>query len=180
MRSPSVLVHSLGIFSTLGDFRLLFLLRDRIARLDVSTVQQAAKRYLTRQNRTVAQFVPEELPPIKHARPPVDVAVMLQDFHGGATVQPGEPFAQTPAQIAKAHRFVVDGVKLGQRLATALTGGPRFAWLPYALLWLGLVTGAIIGATAFPMIGLAGLWFAAAIALGLAGAALLLVRSETR
>lgn len=71
-------------------------------------------------------------------------------------------------------------VKLGQRLATALTGGPRFAWLPYALLWLGLVTGAIIGATAFPMIGLAGLWFAAAIALGLAGAALLLVRSETR
>jgi hypothetical protein len=36
-------------------------------------------------------------------------------------------------------------VKLGQRIAGALTGGPRLAWLPYALLWLGLVTGAVGG-----------------------------------
>lgn len=114
VRSPGDLVHSLGIFSTLGDFRLLFLLRDRTTRLDVGAVQQAAKRYLTRQNRTVAQFVPEELPPIKHARPPVDVAVMLRDFHGGAAVQPGEPFAQTPAQIAQ--RVIEKKLPTGMRL----------------------------------------------------------------
>ena len=33
-------------------------------------------------------------------------------------------------------------VKLGQRIAGALTGGPRLAWLPYALLWLGLAGAA--------------------------------------
>ncbi|MFT3722865.1 MAG: YoaK family protein [Hyphomonadaceae bacterium] len=69
-------------------------------------------------------------------------------------------------------------VKLGQRLAATLTGGPAWAWLPYALLWLGLVTGAVIGALAFPVIGLAGLWFAAAIALALSGMAFLLARAE--
>ena len=68
-------------------------------------------------------------------------------------------------------------VKLGQRIAGALTGGPRFAWLPYALLWLGLVTGAVVGALIWPLIGLAGLWFAAAVALGLAGAAWAMTRT---
>ncbi len=114
VRSPQELAHSLGIFSTLGDFRLLFLLRDRTARLDVVTVQQAAKRYLTRQNRTVAQFIPEELPPIKHARPAVDVATMLKDFRGGAKVQPGEPFAQTPTQVAQ--RVIEKKLPMGMRL----------------------------------------------------------------
>lgn len=69
-------------------------------------------------------------------------------------------------------------VKLGQRIAGALTGGPRFAWLPYALLWLGLVTGAVTGAVAWPLIGLAGLWFAVAAALVLAGSAWAIARSE--
>ena len=33
-------------------------------------------------------------------------------------------------------------VKLGQRLAGAMTGGSKTAWLPYAILWLGLAGGA--------------------------------------
>lgn len=69
-------------------------------------------------------------------------------------------------------------VKLGQRIAGGLTGGPRFAWLPYALLWLGLVIGAVTGAVAWPLIGLAGLWFAVAAALVLAGSAWAIARSE--
>ncbi|WP_267378342.1 MULTISPECIES: YoaK family protein [unclassified Sphingomonas] len=59
-------------------------------------------------------------------------------------------------------------VKLGQHLAAALAGGPRFAWVPYLLLWLGLVAGAIAGAAVFPVLGLRALWIATA------GAALLL------
>lgn len=54
-------------------------------------------------------------------------------------------------------------VKLGQRVATALSGGDRWAWIPYGLLWLGLVGGAVIGATLFPMFGLAGLWLPAIV-----------------
>lgn len=65
-------------------------------------------------------------------------------------------------------------VKLGQRLAAALTGGSRLAWIPYALLWLGLVAGAVAGALAWPHVGLAGLWFAAAVSLALSGVAWLM------
>ena len=59
-------------------------------------------------------------------------------------------------------------VKFGQHLAAALAGGPRFAWAPYLMLWLGLVAGAIAGAAVFPIMDLNALWLAAA------GAALLL------
>lgn len=59
-------------------------------------------------------------------------------------------------------------VKLGQRIATALTGGDRWAWVPYFLLWFGLVLGAICGALIYPQIGLIGLWLPAAALFALA------------
>lgn len=58
-------------------------------------------------------------------------------------------------------------VKLGQHLATALTGGPRWTWAPYLLLWSGLVSGAICGALIYPHLGLQGLWLPALALLGL-------------
>lgn len=65
-------------------------------------------------------------------------------------------------------------VKLGQHLAAALAGGPRFIWASYLLLWLGLVAGAVAGSAAFPILGLGALWIAVAVAaLLLAGAAAL-------
>ncbi len=71
-------------------------------------------------------------------------------------------------------------VKLGQRIARALAGGPKMDWLPYAMLWLGLAAGAITGAVLWPFIGLGGLWLAAAWAVMLAGGALVLARRENR
>ncbi len=52
--------------------------------------------------------------------------------------------------------------KLGQKLALALGGGERFAWLPHLGLWLGLVAGGVLGALDFAWIGLDGLWIATA------------------
>lgn len=52
-------------------------------------------------------------------------------------------------------------VKLGERLTAAFFGGERWAWLPYLLLWIGLVVGAAIGAALFPLLGLDALWIAA-------------------
>jgi uncharacterized membrane protein YoaK (UPF0700 family) len=62
-------------------------------------------------------------------------------------------------------------VKFGQHVASALSGGPRTAWVPYLLLWLGLVFGAVCGALAFSHLGIQALWIAAVAALGLAFAA---------
>ena len=64
-------------------------------------------------------------------------------------------------------------VKTGQRLAKALRGGDPLAWVPYALLWLALTSGAAIGAAAFPYLGLSLLWLVAAAFAGLAAAAAL-------
>lgn len=64
-------------------------------------------------------------------------------------------------------------VKIGQHLTTAFAGGPRFAWVPYLLLWLGLIGGATAGATVFPILDLKALWIAVALA------ALLLVGAAT-
>lgn len=55
-------------------------------------------------------------------------------------------------------------VKMGQRLASALLGGPKLAFLRHLALWLGLLSGAFIGAVAHNRIGLDAIWLAAAAA----------------
>ncbi|MBU4432923.1 MAG: DUF1275 domain-containing protein [Alphaproteobacteria bacterium] len=59
-------------------------------------------------------------------------------------------------------------VKAGQRIAAALTGGDRWAWGPYALLWAGLTVGGALGAAAYLKFGILALWGAAAIVATLA------------
>lgn len=53
-------------------------------------------------------------------------------------------------------------VKIGQRLALALRGGPRFGWAPYLIQWSALAFGAFAGAMLYPRIGLSALWLASA------------------
>ena len=55
-------------------------------------------------------------------------------------------------------------VRIGQRLADALSGGPRWGWLPWALLWAGLVAGGVLGAFAWLQLGIGALWIGAAVA----------------
>jgi uncharacterized membrane protein YoaK (UPF0700 family) len=59
-------------------------------------------------------------------------------------------------------------VKAGQRIATALTGGERWAWGPFVLLWSGLTLGGALGALAYLRLGVLALWGAAAVVAGLA------------
>lgn len=58
-------------------------------------------------------------------------------------------------------------VRMGRALAAAMTGGPRWHWAPYLLLWTGLVGGATLGALSYGAIGLFGLWGAAIVAAAL-------------
>lgn len=59
-------------------------------------------------------------------------------------------------------------VKIGQRLALALSGGPALDFVPWLLLWLAMIGGAVAGALAWPLLGLANLGIAAAAAAALA------------
>jgi uncharacterized membrane protein YoaK (UPF0700 family) len=49
-------------------------------------------------------------------------------------------------------------VKLGHRVDEALFGGDPWGWLPYFLLWAGLIAGAATGAAAYGHFGLTALW----------------------
>lgn len=59
-------------------------------------------------------------------------------------------------------------VKIGQRLALAVSGGPLWAFLPWFWLWLAMICGALSGAMLWPLLGTANLGVAAAIAAVLA------------
>lgn len=54
-------------------------------------------------------------------------------------------------------------VRMGQRIATALCGGPRWDWVPFLLLWTGLAAGGALGAVSFLRWGVLSLWGAAAV-----------------
>lgn len=60
-------------------------------------------------------------------------------------------------------------VKVGQGLATLLSGGEKLAWLPFLMLWFGLIGGAVLGATLFAHFAMFSLWAAAVLSLGCAG-----------
>lgn len=62
-------------------------------------------------------------------------------------------------------------VRMAQNITKALLGGPRFDWLPFLLLWCGLILGATGGAIAHAAVQLNALWIAAAVAAFLALAA---------
>lgn len=52
-------------------------------------------------------------------------------------------------------------VKIGQHLAAALVGGPKWAWVPYCALWAMITIGSFIGALLYLQVGLQILWVAA-------------------
>ncbi|MDP3401630.1 MAG: YoaK family protein [Brevundimonas sp.] len=58
-------------------------------------------------------------------------------------------------------------VKLGKRITVALWGGERFGWVPFLLLWLGLLAGAVLGAAGFALFGANALIAAIVAMLGL-------------
>ena len=60
-------------------------------------------------------------------------------------------------------------VKVGQGLATLFSGGEKLAWLPFLMLWFGLIGGAVLGATLFAHFAMFSIWAAAALSLGCAG-----------
>jgi uncharacterized membrane protein YoaK (UPF0700 family) len=62
-------------------------------------------------------------------------------------------------------------VKMGQRIAAAMLGGPPLGFLRHFLLWLGLMAGAVCGAAAHRLIGLDAIWLAAAVSFALTVAA---------
>jgi zinc protease len=84
-----------------GDWRLLFLNRDQVAKVTLADVRRVAKEYLQRSNRTVGMY----LPAAEFARTPIPeappLAQVLKDYRGSTQTAKGEDFDPTPENLEK-------------------------------------------------------------------------------
>ena len=96
---PEVVGVQLSEAIALGDWRLFFLQRDHVKRALLADVQRVAALYLKPDNRTVALYSPVVEP--QRAPPParVDVAALVKDYKGDASVATVEAFDATPATL---------------------------------------------------------------------------------
>ena len=100
---------ALSDYIALGDWRYVFLERDRIAGYAPEQVAAAAGSYLRRDNRTVGLFIPEDAP--QRAEIPVaqPIAEIMKDFHGKARLSEAEAFEPSPANIQGRTQFASAG-----------------------------------------------------------------------
>ena len=107
--NASGMAQALSSASALGDWRLLFIQRDRIAAVTADDVNRVAKTYFQKHNRTVGVFIPEKEPKrlVVTAAPPIETIV--KDYKGGAAGAAGEAFDPTPANLDARVKVVQDG-----------------------------------------------------------------------
>ena len=99
--NTQALATQLSEYSGMGDWRLMFLSRDRANSVTLDQVQAVAKRYLKASNRTLGMFVPEkhnDRAPLTH---PPDVVAALKDYKGQPPISEGEAFVYTVDNIEK-------------------------------------------------------------------------------
>jgi zinc protease len=84
-----------------GDWRLMFLHRDRIRGVKREDVQKAAEKYWVPSNRTVGRFIPDKEPVRAEIAPPPDIDKLLDGYKGEALISQGEAFEATPENIDK-------------------------------------------------------------------------------
>ncbi len=96
-----------------GDWRLLFLHRDRIRKVSPEEVTQVAARYFKPSNRTLGMFIPTPKPDRAEIPATPDLMAALKDYKGDATMAAGEAFDPSPANIeTRTTRNDAAGIKL--------------------------------------------------------------------
>jgi zinc protease len=104
----------LSEFAAMGDWRLLYLMRDRVKATTAEDIARVAKAYLKPSNRTLGLFQPTKEPDRAPLPPVPDVAAMLKDYKGSAASEAGEAFVATVDNIEKrtAREDLPGGLKL--------------------------------------------------------------------
>ncbi len=105
---------NLSEWGSMGDWRLLFLNRDRVEQVTPEDVARVAKTYLKASNRTIGKFIPEDAPDRSTIAAAPDLEATLRNYTGKAAVEEGEAFDTSPTNIeARAQRITLpSGIKL--------------------------------------------------------------------
>ena len=86
-------------WASMGDWRLLFLNRDRIKTVTPEDVVRVAKTYFVESNRTVGEFIPTAKPERAEITAAPDLDKLFKDYKGGEAMIQGESFDPTPANV---------------------------------------------------------------------------------
>ncbi|MGH7679364.1 MAG: M16 family metallopeptidase [Gemmatimonadaceae bacterium] len=89
----------LSEWAALGDWRMMFIHRDRIEKVTPADVQRVAAAYLKPENRTTSMFVATAKPDRVEIPATPNVATMVAGYKGKAVLQAGEAFDATPRNI---------------------------------------------------------------------------------
>ena len=97
-----------------GDWRLLFLQRDRIANVTAADVNRVAKTYFQKQNRTLGMYVPTKQSTRLSIPEVPSIAAIVKDYKGGKVAAAGEAFDPTPANLDARTKLLDEGkLKIG-------------------------------------------------------------------
>lgn len=112
--SPEQVGITLSSAIAQGDWRLFFLMRDRIKALTPETVQRVAVEYFVASNRTLGQYLPTETPVRAPVPAFVDVAAQIKTFVPQAAVAQAAAFEATPENLDRQaiRRQLPTGLKL--------------------------------------------------------------------
>lgn len=101
MNASQNVALDLSEWAAMGDWRLMFIHRDRIAAVTPADVQRVATTYFTPDNRTIGTFVPTDAP--KRVAIPVVAEATIDSaaaaYRGRAALAAGEVFDPSPANI---------------------------------------------------------------------------------
>jgi len=115
MSDPNRVGVAISEAAACGDWRLMFLHRDRMAKVGPEDVRRVAAHYLKPSNRTIGTFAPDPAPDRVQVPPTPDVAKLVADYQGGAGMAKGAAFEASYAAIeARVVRSVLPG---GMKLA---------------------------------------------------------------
>lgn len=84
-----------------GDWRLWFLNRDRVEKLTIADIEEAARKYYKKSNRTYGVFVPDTAPDRTKVAETPDIAQLLQGYKGQTVVAQKENFENSIVNIKK-------------------------------------------------------------------------------
>lgn len=108
----------LTTYSGIGDWRMLFLTRDRVKAVKTEDVARVAATYLKDDNRTVGVFIPTDKPERSEIPSSPDVEALVKDYKGSEAVAAGEAFDPAPANIES------------RTMRSELPNGAKIALLP--------------------------------------------------
>jgi zinc protease len=115
MNDPQRLSLAISEYIGQGDWRLFFVQRDRIEKLTSADVQNVARNYLKRSNRSFGEYVSVRQADRAQIPETPDVGAIVAAYSGRASVEQGEDFDISPANIDK--RTVRSVLQGGTKLA---------------------------------------------------------------